>query len=633
MRRSRTRVHIVLVLLSLLLPAASRAAFAAVVHVDRNASGPVQDGRSWRTAYRTVQEGVIAASPGDEVWVARGTYAENILFKNGVRLYGGFPENATSLSDRDPKAFPTILDGGGAGSVIAAHNCPSPSNRIEGFTIRNGSGAKGAGGKAPGGGIFVSQSTMTIAGNVVTGNSASGIGTGGGGIACGRSTVTIVGNRVSENRSAYWGGGIYCFSSSVTLVNNAIFRNTAGNNGGGIHFARASSPSQIVSNTIDRNVAEGNGGGIFLEESSPLVLNNTLSGNRAAAGGGIACNFYASPTVTNNIVAYGSSGIHVTADQTSNPVFRYNAFHGNAGGNYSGALSSGVADLVADPRFADRERGDYRLRADSPLIDAGDSGTLPADREWRDMTGSSRILKGYADASPPRIDIGAHEFAGKAVHPPSAGPQPAGPPAVALEGTPGENHWYASDVKVVFPSPESAGGQRVEYSFDRVKWEAAHGVLTVSREGETVLYYRTVDASGKPGAPAQQLIRIAHGAPRVVKTAPADREKHAPQGPVVVSFSVPLREGARFREILLKQGKKRVAAVSRVEGSSLVVDFRPVPGRRAEYTLVIPAGAVAGPGGHLLASPVTLTFGMEAGGGKGQGKEKGRKRQRRHGRS
>ena len=56
--------------------------------------------------------------PGDQVWVAAGTYVGCITLKAGVALYGGFAGRETDLSQRDWTANVTILDGNQAGSVV-----------------------------------------------------------------------------------------------------------------------------------------------------------------------------------------------------------------------------------------------------------------------------------------------------------------------------------------------------------------------------------------------------------------------------------------------------------------------------------------------------------------------------------
>lgn len=79
------------------------AANGGTIYVDVNASG-ANTGASWTDAYTSLQQALDSASPGDEIWVAQGTYKpsawpnggttgreKHFSLKNGVQIYGGFP--------------------------------------------------------------------------------------------------------------------------------------------------------------------------------------------------------------------------------------------------------------------------------------------------------------------------------------------------------------------------------------------------------------------------------------------------------------------------------------------------------------------------------------------------------------
>ncbi len=59
------------------------------------------DGLSWNNAYNTLRKALEFAKEGDEIWVASGTYRENIQMEPGISMYGGFTGNEIALDDRE----------------------------------------------------------------------------------------------------------------------------------------------------------------------------------------------------------------------------------------------------------------------------------------------------------------------------------------------------------------------------------------------------------------------------------------------------------------------------------------------------------------------------------------------------
>lgn len=334
---------------------AGKVTVAAIIHVTTTGSD-ANDGRTWATAKQTVQAALNSAASGEQVWVAAGTYVENITLKDGVELYGGFAGTEAQLAERDFRINATILDGNQTGSVLTVPAGATLATRIDGFTIRNGSGTLVSGPLRYGGGIDCVRSSPTIVNNTLTQNTAYGGGgvccyisssptitdntiteNTGSGIFCVRSSPTITNNTIvgNSNTTGRSGGGVYCSAAcSPTIANNTIAENSAADSGGGIYCAASDCAPTITNNTISRNTAGqfgggiscltslatlsnnrivdnetdwGYGGGIYCESASPTIANNTINGNLSAGGGGIYC-YLSSPTIANNMIMANGQG-------------------------------------------------------------------------------------------------------------------------------------------------------------------------------------------------------------------------------------------------------------------------------------------------------------------------------------
>jgi len=104
-----------LVLILSLAPAPAAAQATRVLYVTPGGSSYC---KSWATAC-TLQYALSAATAGDEIWVAEGTYkpttgtdrTATFRLKSGVGVYGGFAGTETARGQRDWVAHPTVLSG------------------------------------------------------------------------------------------------------------------------------------------------------------------------------------------------------------------------------------------------------------------------------------------------------------------------------------------------------------------------------------------------------------------------------------------------------------------------------------------------------------------------------------------
>ena len=439
------------------------------IYVDADASG-ADDGSSWADAYVDLQDALAAAS-GRKVWVAEGVYvpggagARTVTFQleNGVRVYGGFAGTESSLSQRDWETHVTILSGDIDGNdttdalgVVTHTDHITGSNAyhvvtgsgtdatavLDGFTITGGYAENNASPDSLGGGMYIFNSSPTLANLTFRGNRALAMGGGmyndssnptlinvtfgdnsaytGGGMRNANSDPTLTNVTFSDN-NAYNGGGMNNYLSDPTLTNVIFSGNSASIAGGGV-YNYDSNP--WLTNVVFSGNDAGSGGGMDNEgDSNPVLTNVTFSGNSATTGGGMSNVSGSDPDLYNCILwgnSAGASGDQI-ANSSSIPAIYYSLIQGS-GGSASWDASLGIdggGNVDADPQFIDADGLDdvlgtlddnLRLEGDSPAVDAGDNGWLvvTTDLDYH----VRRVDMPKADTgsgSAPIVDMGAYE--------------------------------------------------------------------------------------------------------------------------------------------------------------------------------------------------------------------------------
>ncbi len=271
-----------------------------IIYVKTGGSG---DGGSWTTALGDVQAAIDAASSGDSVWIATGTYYPSTVrelegaelfgysfeLKDGVSLYGGFKGNETALSERRMRknggdawdfSYPTVLSQseGEVGGVIRSGETPLTAPVIlDGLVIQNGQ-AVGSGVDGMGGGVQA-MGLITIRNCLITGNLARD----GGGLALGGGATVescgIFDNELIEEGWGGKGGGLYLFGDGNLVIGSIVADNGVVEggvqNGGGIY---AVGNGDVMHCTIVGNCAMREGGGVWCE-GDVEVSNSIIWGN------------------------------------------------------------------------------------------------------------------------------------------------------------------------------------------------------------------------------------------------------------------------------------------------------------------------------------------------------------------
>lgn len=274
------------------------------IYVRQNADG-ANNGTNWTDAYGNLQDALDAVSAGDEIWVAEGHYKPDrgtkdrsgaFELKEGVNIYGGFPQDGGTWSQRDSFINETILTGDLNGDdgpeftnnsdnsyhVTIASNVNS-SAVLDGFTIKAGN-ANGnfSSGDAQGGGLFIDTASPAITNCNFLGNFADS--RGGGIYIETASSATIYDCTFDGNKSDDDGGGVYInYSGSLTLVNCNFINNSAFFNGGAL-FINCQNNSVLSESTFTENASGYYGGAIFFSEGTVPLTNCILNGNTATYG-------------------------------------------------------------------------------------------------------------------------------------------------------------------------------------------------------------------------------------------------------------------------------------------------------------------------------------------------------------
>ena len=208
----------------------------------------------------------------DTLIIQPGTYMELINF-DGKNLVLA---SQYLLTGDVSYIYSTIIDGGGAGSVITFENSEDYRSLITGLTIQNGSA------QSYGGGIFCyDYASPTIINNVIKDNYS---GSSGGGILTGSHCLSLISNNlIAGNSCTMWGGGIFMSAGDVAAINNTIYGNSAGDDGGGIHFSHSNSISQ--NNIIWGNTAGTRGNNVgYFGDTPPVLTYCDVEGGWAGEG-------------------------------------------------------------------------------------------------------------------------------------------------------------------------------------------------------------------------------------------------------------------------------------------------------------------------------------------------------------
>ncbi|HRO43422.1 MAG TPA: right-handed parallel beta-helix repeat-containing protein [Flavipsychrobacter sp.] len=339
------------------------------------------DGRTWSSAFKTLEEALTLANSCDsvlEIRVAGGTYYPTNVYnssdprdavfaitRSSLRVIGGY--NA-STGKRSFTANPTYLSGN-----VGLLN-QSTDNAYHVMVI---------------GGInSANTDSIIVDGFIIQDGYANGSG-----------GLGVNGTTFYRNN----GGGLHTNGAhSRTLIKNCVFTQNAGLDGSTFSIQHSANPSFVNCLLTGNQIVSGSIGYTVLTYNSyPRFINTTIANN--TTGGGIIGLASSAPTIISNSIVWSNNGTSLNGS--------FDVSYSNI---ESGSVQTGTGNINTSPTFkntsnavgADNIWGSaddgFHLAVGSPSINTGRNDSIPNGIST-DLTGAVRIYGANAD-------MGAYEY-------------------------------------------------------------------------------------------------------------------------------------------------------------------------------------------------------------------------------
>ncbi|KUK74720.1 DUF11 domain-containing protein [Methanobacterium sp. 42_16] len=281
------RIILLLGFLLLLVATISASTAADTIYVDNATGSDGNDGLTPTTAKATIQNGTDTVDPEGTVYVADGTYNEQVVINKNLNLIGQSQSG-------------TIISGTNTGRPVTINQA---TVTLTSFTIQDGNNVQF------GGGIYNYFGNLTVNNCIIQLN-----------------TATIS------------GGGIYNMFGNLTVYNSLIQQNTASSSGGGISNY-GTDPSFINHSTIQQNTANGYGGGGVYNGGYLIITDSNILQNTGTLGSAILKRT-GNSLVVNFCRIYGNTGFYSIYDDSASPV------NNNVEDNWWGANAPQFSQLL-----------------------------------------------------------------------------------------------------------------------------------------------------------------------------------------------------------------------------------------------------------------------------------------------
>ena len=426
---------------------------AKVWHVVARGTG---NGTSWSSPMGSIKSALNSSASGDTVKVAAGTFAEQIVIKDGVSVLGGYDASTGARSE----VGNTIIDGANLGTYVLIKYdaaCSVPTY-IDGLVFENAHNSKDYGCGYIRGNVYVQNCIIRRCEGSKIGGLYNDGGTirdciielcvsGGDGAV--RNNGGVVERCIFRGNQGKYGAAFRNENDGV--VRNCLIHNNSATVSGWPNSGGAYNPSGMIVNcTFARNSGSQYAG---LHSEGP-VINSITWRNESETGFTDPANFVSgdnNPLASKNASDDGFDAPAYSAMRLSSSNMDEKGPHFVAPTAFAGIPSNAWEEAAM-------RAADFRLMSSSPLIDLGQSGYAPAE----DLNGVSRP-KGEG------MDIGCYEY--------DALSAVVGVTGVAVQPDTLVIEVGSMGLAVAVVSPQNASDKRIVWNTDN------HRVATVDSEG------------------------------------------------------------------------------------------------------------------------------------------------------
>ncbi len=350
-----------------------------------------------------------ARGGGIKIQSANAILTHNRIYHNfSEGCGGGVSINLGQLrmSNNDIEMNTSVICGGGL--IIGSYSVAQVSDNLIANNVSFDTH------QSPGGGIYVTESTISLLRNTIVENTSGS----GGGVYVDRivGQTLISGNNIQSNHAYADGGGAYLGDlplingpQSYVVSHNTFQDNSALENGGGL-FLKSALQTTLAQNSLMENHANL-GGGIFLYGSNyastePKINSNLIYSNTAESYGGGIYSRSTGPVFTSNVIArnqaqLGGGGVYIRSMSYTPyqiPTFYQTTFSQNKSPNGAGIYLAKVdyypnKVILYNSIIVSHTTGIYAEMGTNASLEA----TLWGGGGWAntmDWTGGGNVLSG-----------------------------------------------------------------------------------------------------------------------------------------------------------------------------------------------------------------------------------------------